>query len=250
MARWEPDFDVYFSQIEDRPASFVIDLAAGTHAPVATHPVRLTLRIPMKIPRPDGLRHRDEMDALGALEDRFVAALEQGVDAIYVGRVVHGGMTTMYLYVPAQHRAALDQLPSITGSPGDYEPSWSIADDADWGAYLEFLAPGPYDRQTIWNRRLLQVFAEKGDRADQPREVDHLAFFPSREAAERAGEALRTAGFRTDEIDEQAERGFGLQFHRDDHLGEGRADEFVFEILDIVLEEEGSYDGWGAMHVS
>ena len=249
MERWEQDFDVYFSQIEDRPASFVIDLAARKHAPVATHPVRLMIRVPMLRPRPDGLRDRSEMDALGQLEDRFVAALEQKVDALYVGRIVHDGHTTMWLYVPAAHRAALETLPDVTGSAGDYEPSWAVADDPAWEAYTEFLAPGPYDVQTIWNRRLIQVFTDNGDRLDQPREIDHYALFPNRADADVAALALRAAGFRTDDVEDKDDGRVGLQFHRSDRLSDGRPDEFVGEILDIILERDGVYDGWGAMHV-
>jgi regulator of RNase E activity RraB len=251
MERWQPDFDVYFTQIEDRPASFVLDLAAGAHAPVATHGLRLGIRIPMKLAREDGLRDGAELAALSDLEDRFVSALEKQVDAIYVGRVVHGGHTTLYFYVPEAHREALADLPAITGDPGDYEPMWAVADDAAWGLYLEFLSPGPYDAQSIWNRRLIQVFTEKGDRLETAREIDHVAFFPDREHAEQAAVALAEIGFRTDEIEApaNADDAWSLQFHRDDRLSEGRPDEFVGEILDIILDLEGDYDGWGAPHV-
>jgi hypothetical protein len=251
MERWQPDFDVYFTQLEDRPASFVLDLAAAAHAPVATHGLRLGIRIPMKMPREDGLRDGEELPALSALEDRFVEALEQKVDAIYVGRIVHDGHTTLYLYVPAEHQEALKDLPSLTGDPGEYEPMWGVAEDPDWGLYLEFLSPGPYDAQSIWNRRLVQIFTEKGDRLDVPREIDHMAYFPSRERADEAGTALAAVGFRIDDLDEpDTEDGaWGLQFHRDDALAEGRPDEFVGEILDIILDLEGDYDGWGASHV-
>ncbi len=323
MSRWELDFDFYLARIEDKPASFVVDLSAEAHAPVATHPLQLTIRVPMLRPRPDGLRDASELEDLGDLEDQFVEALAEKLDAIYVGRVVHDGNTLLFLYVPEEHRDALDELPALTGDPpGDYEPSWGVSDDPDWVQYSEFLAPDEYARQSIWNRRLVNIFGEKGDQLDQPREIDHLAYFPSREAAEQAAAALTAAGFRcdpitepgeeqdegddaelgdeaadadetaeadealaeaiasanaqaaaegeddeddededdedesdedesdedeSDEEDENDER-WGLQFHRDDALADGRPDEFVGEILDIILPLDGAYDGWGAEH--
>ncbi|HVV87403.1 MAG TPA: DUF695 domain-containing protein [Kofleriaceae bacterium] len=289
MVSWEQDFDFYMAQIEDQPASFVIDLAAAGQAPLPTHPLLLSIRVPMLRPRADGLRDASELDELGALEDQFVEALATKVDAAYVGRTVHAGATTLYLYVPEAHRDALDDLPGLTGAPpGDYQPEWGVVDDPAWDQYLTFLAPDEYAHQSIWNRRLLKIFSEDGDQLDVAREIDHMAFFPTKEAADQAAAALAASGFRVDpptsreqeaaadaaaadadadtadadEDDDENAEGEGadddggeddpdeerwaLQFHRDDVLADGRPDEFVAEILDIILPLDGTYDGWGA----
>jgi hypothetical protein len=251
---WEQDFDVYMAMMDDKPASFLIDLAAGAEAPVDTHPLRLTINVPLLRPREDGLRDGSELDAMGQLEDRFAAALETQVDAIFVGHVIHDGETTMYFYVPAEHRARLDQLPEITGPAGDYQPSWGVEDDPTWECYGDYLAPDEYSRQAIWNRRLQKVFGENGDQVDTPREIDHFAYFGSREQAEQAAVALRAAGFETDDVDPPDpstgdDEPWGLQFHRTDAVGGHRPDEFCQEILDIILPLDGDYDGWGAPHV-
>lgn len=251
MDRWEQDFDFYMAMIEDLPASFVLDLAASQHAPVVTHPLLLSIRIPMLMQREDGLRHADELDVLGAIEDQFCEALEQKVDAIYAGRVVHDNNTTMFFYVPAAHRAALDELPQVTGAPPEgYLPKWAVADDPAWDHFLGFMAPDPYAHQTIWNRRLLTIFTEKGDVLTAAREVDHLAFFESQPQAEGAAAALRAAGFTTDAIEApKDERGWSMQFHRDDSLADGRPDDFVAEIFELLAPFDGDYDGWGATHI-
>ncbi|HTJ43775.1 MAG TPA: DUF695 domain-containing protein [Kofleriaceae bacterium] len=249
---WKPDFDFYMTMIDDKPASIVVDLAAGPAAPVETHPVLLGIRVPMRNPRPDGLRDGDELDALAEIEDRFSDKLAEAVDTLYVGRIVHDGDTTLYYYAPEKERQRLDDdLPAITGDPGEYEPEWWVDDDPEWKLYEDLLAPGPYDAQTIWNRRLIEVFTEKGDRLAEAREIDHFAYFPSREQADRASAGLIAAGFRCDDPQEPDEDGgsWGLQFHRSDSLADDRPDEFVTEILDIILEEDGDYDGWGAPHV-
>jgi len=251
MERWEQDFDFYMAMIEDRPASFVLDLGAAKHVPVATHPLLLSIQVGMLMPREDGLRDAREVDALGALEDQFVEALEAKVEAIYVGRVVHDGKTTMFLYVPEPHRALLGALPDLTGAPPDgYLPKWAVADDPDWEHYRGFMAPDAYAHQTIWNRRLVAIFTEKGDVLTASREVDHLAFFPSRDQAEQAAAVLRDAGFTTDELGEPRDDGaWGLQFHRDDTLADGRPDHFVAPIFEQIRPLDGTYDGWGATHI-
>lgn len=249
MERWAQDFDVYMATLDDKPASFVIDLAAAAHAPVASHPVLVRVRVPMRAPRADGLRADAELAPLAALEDQFVEALETKVDAIYVGRMVHDGVTTLALYVPEAHRAELDQLPALTGAPPPgYEPSWNAEDDAGWD-FHEFLQPDPYGRQAIWNRRLVKVFEDGGDALATPREIDHLAYFPSEAAAQAARAQLTAAGFRCDELEggsDEDRECWSLEFHRDDALAGARPDEFVTEILDVILPLDGSYDGWGA----
>ena len=55
MAPWEQDFDVYLGELDGGAASFVVDLAARDHAPLASHPLLLTLVVPMRHARPDGL---------------------------------------------------------------------------------------------------------------------------------------------------------------------------------------------------
>ena len=248
MAPWEQDFDVYMAELDGEPASFVVDLAARSQAPVASHPLRLTLRVPMLMARPDGLRHADELPALGAIEDQVVDRLIQR-DAIYVGRVVHAGVTTLYFYLPAGHgRAADDLLASIGPFPDGYAVTAKIEEDPDWDQVVA-MAPGAFAEQTIWNRRLLRIFEDRGDSLEVAREVDHMAYFPSRSAAERAAIDLRTSGFRVDDASEVDDgEAWGVAFHREDSLAAGRPDEFVAEIFEIILRHDGRYDGWGAEH--
>jgi hypothetical protein len=244
---WEQDFDVYLAELDGGPASFVVDLAAGSHAPVETHPLLATVRVPMRLERPDGLRHADELPALGAIEDQVVERLGGDRDAIYVGHVVHGGVTTLYLYLPAGHgKDPSTVLAEIGPLPEGYTAAASIDADPAW-KQARALAPDAYAEQTIWNRRLVRIFEERGDALDLEREVDHMAYFPTAAAAESAGLDLRAAGFRVDEPDEAGDgEEWGLAFHRDDVLAGGRPDDFVAEIFAILRRHAGRYDGWGA----
>jgi len=263
-SRWSPSFDVYESRIEDRRIIFVLDMTAAEYAPLESHPVRLQVRVAMRSPREDGLRSPDESDALHALEDTIVSRLEGGADAIYVGRFVTGGYTTFVFYAPQDEQLfdeREDKPLSIIGDVSPYRAHWASREDPDWEFYAEFLYPDAYSCQTMMNRRLLEVFVEKGDRLEALREIDHFAFFPTEMQARAAATGLRAAGFRTDaperanpdedsgSVNEDEER-WALQFHRNDHLADGRPNEFCHEILEIILPQEGEYDGWGAAHVS
>ncbi len=248
MARWEQDFDVYMALIEEAPASFVLDLAAAEHAPVASHPVRLHVRFAMQRPREDGLRDGSELEALGALEDEVVSRLEKALDALYVGRLVHGGYTELFLYLPEAQREAAIRAGELLEGLDPYEPEWLVEDDAEWSLYREFLLPDMHSMQRIQNRRLLHELQSAGDALEIPREVDHVAYFPSRAQADAARQQLAMRGFRVDEVaprDDGDENRFGVEFHRKDALAKGRPDEFCDEILATILPLEGDYGGWG-----
>lgn len=247
MAPWEQDFDFYLAELDGAPASFLVDLAVRDHAPLASHPLLLTLRIPMLAPREDGLRHSDELVALGSIEDRSVERLGGDHDAIYVGHLVHDGVTTLFHYLPAgRGRAASDLLAAVGPLPEGYAATASVDDDPDW-KQARAMVPDTLAEQTIWNRRLLRILADGGDALEIAREVDHMAYFPTRSAADRAADDLRASGFRVDDARESDdEEEWTLAFHRDDVLADGRPDQFVAEIFAILDRHHGRYDGWGA----
>ncbi len=60
MASWPRDFDVYEGRMAGARMMVAIDLAARAHAPLASHPLRLQLRVAMLAPRPDGLRDQSD----------------------------------------------------------------------------------------------------------------------------------------------------------------------------------------------
>jgi len=244
--RWQPGFDVYSAEVQGGRAVFLVDLNAADHAPLESHPVRLHLRVDLQRPREDGLRADDEADALYQLEDRVVPAVEQKLGGIYVGRYTAGGAVSFVFYMPAGTAVGGDHLMDTLGDTAPYAPEVALAPDPDWSFFNEILMPSEYSMQEIQNRRVLAHMQELGDRPEVPRELDHYAYFAGMEQAARASAALRRHGFRVDEMVADDDGRVCVGFHRIDHLVGGRADAVAWEILDIVLEDDGEYDGWGA----
>jgi regulator of RNase E activity RraB len=247
MATWEPDFDVYFALVDDAPASFMVDLAAGPNAPVETHGMRLQVRVTMKTPREDGMRDASELEPLGELEDLLAEWLEQSYDAIYVGHLICEGALHVVAYAPAERVGEPEALLEGFDS-GDYELGWLVEADPEWGMLLEFMYPDAYAMQVIQNRRLMTARAEHGDDPTLVHAVDHAATFETREQADAAAKTLEAAGFTIDGIERDAEsEAWSLSFQRDERLdGEG-PDQFCVEVLDLLEPHEGAYSGWGAL---
>lgn len=155
---WEPDFDFYEARFEDTRVTLFLDLAARDHAPVATHPVRLHVRVEMRMPRPDGLRNEAESLALFSAEDTIVKHMETTHDAIYVGRVVTRGYTTWAFYVAKATARPLAGAPSIA----PYSLEWTSEADPEWGYYREFLFPDDEAHADLLSRRAVDRLTRAG----------------------------------------------------------------------------------------
>jgi hypothetical protein len=98
------------------------------------------------------------------------------------------------------------------------------------------------------DRRLLETLEEKADQPGVPRQVDHLALFEGRPAAESAARMLAGRGFAFHGAPVREREGaFAVEFHRVETCSPSDVRRFVDEILDIVLPLGGSYDGWGCL---
>jgi hypothetical protein len=244
---WQAYLDFYEARAGDDRAIVMLDLAARAHAPLASHPLRLQVRVKMRGPRDDGLRSSEEADALFALEDRLVESMSETAEAIFVGRVVSQGYTELFFYVPRSGMRE-DRSPlAVVGDTSPYRLEWLIEEDAGWQRYDE-LFPNAYAMQTILNRRLVAQMVESGDQIAIARRIDHVVWFPSEKQARAAARKLRAIGFRLDPLEAPSddEAAWCLGLHRVDRCDGRRPDEFVSEILDAVLPLGGEYDGWGS----
>lgn len=241
--RWKQKFDFYMGRLSDgEPCLITLDLAAEEHTPLASHPQRANVRITMQSPDQDGLRSREEADALFALEDKLVEGIAK-LDAIYIGRIVTGGITDCVFYLPDETDPA--KLAKVADSVrGEYELECTLDSDPDWSLFHNFMWPNPYQMEIIQNRQILQQLAQRGDDPTTPRQVEHFLYFTDTGAAQAAREKLTGLGFKIPEPKSQDSR-YLLQLSREEALADGRIDDVVCEILDVVLEHDGYYDGWG-----
>ncbi len=262
---WEPNFDFYFSSWQSARLVINVDLGAEEVAPLETHPIRLQARFPMRHPRSDGLRERAEADALFALEDLLGRRFRDIAPVLQVGRVVGAGEITLVWYAPRTLLSLQQRLEeAVRDVRGRYDVRLSVQDDPAWTFYFDFLLPDVYSLQVMLNRRRLLTLQDHRDDGTVPRLVDHRASFYSKEQALEAAHHLEEGRFVVDEPfledDEEeveieateplpATERWVLEFQRSDTLSEGRIDHVCMEILDILLPQDGHYEGWGTSFV-
>jgi hypothetical protein len=247
MKRWQSDFDVYEVRLEAHRAMVRLDLAARAHAPVATHPLRMTVGTILRSPHVDGLRTSEEAPALFALEDELIPTLERELDAIFVCAIVARARQRWTFYIPADRQERAEA--AVASCESSYPLQTALVADAQWSGYLRFY-PAERTMQTIWNRRLVATLKKKGDLSSMERTIDHRAYFPSESTALQATAALQVRGFVAKAPTVTEERGWALDFTRSDACEPPLPDRWTVEILDIVEPLGGEYDGWGCVVVT
>jgi hypothetical protein len=240
-------FTFYPADVDGSPAAFVVDLE---QEPRATHPTRITVSVSMLEPQPDGLRSESEMEELDSLQTELTKRLAGVAGAMCVGFYDLRGIATFVFY--AKKKKTVEEINhALEGVSRAYEMDAQVDDDPEWRFYIDALFPDAYALQGIWNRLIVDELESHGDQLYEPRQVDHVATFKNRKDAQHAAKTLEGASFDVDSIGKADEVGrFAVAFHRAETLEEGKPDRFSAEILDIVLELDGEYDGWGAPAVT
>ncbi len=243
---WTPRIDFYSTTLDGDPAELALDMGAADLAPIRTHRRRLAVRIKMKSPRPDGLGSHDEQVDLINVEERIAEAIAYELEGWMVGRVTYRGNADVFFYTPPAQSEDDERLAEcIERNSHGYEIATSWADDKAWKFYFEFLWPDRATMQTMANRRVLAQLEDGGDDPERARVVDHFAFFDDHKACMRIAAALQERGFLVDPPQEREDGSWSLQFHREDTLADGRIDAVTTEILELIGEDDGAYDGWG-----
>ena len=244
----ESAFTFYPAEVDGEPAAFVVDLEQEPRNELRT---RIVVAVPMRDPSDDGLRSDDETGTLDRVQEMIMGRLDAAYAAELVGFFDLKGTATMVFYAK-DGEITPETVAEAIGDIGPYGIDVHVADDPEWTFYIDVLFPDDYALQGIWNRALVSELEANGDTLEEPRQVDHLARFPSKGDAEKAAKGLAAAHFRIDDIaeDDSEEGRWAVAFHRKETLEDDKPNRFSAEVLDIVLPFGGEYDGWGAPAVT
>jgi regulator of RNase E activity RraB len=238
-------WDFYFFVADGRPCSTMLDLSLALRAPDAERPWLLSIRLPLREPRADGLATNSEATRLGEIEDGLVRSLEAHCGAVFVGRMTWNGVRDLFFY--AKRTNELEQ--ALGAALSGTEPRRLLTrkqNDPEWKHYLDVLYPGPLELQWMKDRRVVEALTEAGDKHDIARPIDHHARFGVRAAAEAWARAVRTMGFDVAiERDEGTSEAWSAHAVREDPSELAHVHDIAERLLCLAEENDGTYDGWG-----
>lgn len=244
------DWDFYFLQVDDQPASIYVDLGTYASAPNPQLPHMAYVRLQMREPRDDGLSSQAEFDTLVAVEDALKAALVDG-GTDYVGRCTTNGCRDFFFYV-AQPQRWSTRVAACMRSFADYRYKAGTQEEADWSCYLSYLYPSEADRQTIENRRVCYAMEQNGDKLSEAREIDHWAYFANAESLNAYVAEAMCLGFAVREISapDDASDQHCAQLWRSDIPAFNAIDDVTLPLFNLAAKHGGEYDGWESVVVA
>lgn len=234
--RW----DFYHLRVDDKPAYIMLDMGIAADAPMPDYAIMAYVNVAMRQPRADGLSSNEEFAALKSIEDGLSEAATAAGRILYVGRCTTDGYRGFYFYI-SDDSAFREWADRAMRAFPDYAFATGWRPDPQWGVYFDFLYPSARDRQRMANRDLREQLEGHGDHMDQPRMIDHFAYFPDAAARTRFALAVTALGFRvTGQDDDEA---FPLLFQRRDRPDV--MDDISIELMELARAQNGDYDGWG-----
>ncbi len=240
------EWDFYFCQVENHPASIFVDLGIREDVPLADLGDVAFLRVRIRQPRADGLPGKEEYDRVSEIEDAVLQTLSNAKRKImYVGRNTSNGRRDFYFY--AANGIQVERLlTTVMGSFAEYEFEVGSRSDREWRTYREFLYPSPRGYQAIMNRRVLIRLEKHGDHHDIEREVMHWIYFQSREDRARFLAAAIQRGYKVVSQNDDGKDNwqFKLTVSKLHAVDVRTINDVVLGLFDLAGECAGDYDGW------
>ncbi|MCL6248867.1 DUF695 domain-containing protein [Acinetobacter sp. ANC 4945] len=238
-------WDFYICSIEDRPASYYLNLALRQVAPIADKNKILWIEVKLNQPTEDGMSSPEEYDGLIELEDRLIPQVEQALHAIYVGRLTHNGLREFYFYVN-ENQYSESNIQKIIQQEENYQINFGAKVDPEWSIYCDSIYPNAFAMQSIANIHILESLEQYGDVLTVKRPVEHWCYFKTSEDRDHFLQKIQERGF---EIVEQSkndenENPYSIQIGRIDSVDLPSINQVTWELLELCIENNGEYDGW------
>lgn len=241
---------IYFSRIEDKPASIRLNLALNDIAPVKDYRCLIVFTVNMCAPSENGFPTREEFETLNNIEDETAAAIE-GKEAIIAAVVKSNGLFDTYIYVRSA-KGYEELLSKVMKAHPEYSFTTEVTEDNDWKTYFDFLYPNDYEMQTIQNQKVIANLQQHGDNSEKEREVDHWLYFPAEDNREQFIRKVEAMGYKV--LSKTISEGnkdypYQLNISRQDNTEWSNVNEYVWELVTLAGDNGGIYDGWGCIIV-
>lgn len=229
-------------QMGEHRASIFYDHGVRESIDAVAPPYLLKVRIAFKQPRPDGMPTDEEFPHLTAFEDSLQALVRRH-ESLYVGRITVDGHRHFYIYTPDSEPAWSERLDALGTSHG-YDVALAFRPDESRDGYWKDLFPTDNDWQVIKDLQVIEALQQEGDDGTASRQIDHWAYFPSRDAAEQFSRWVREQGYSLDASEADDEGRICVHFSHEGTVELADISSHTIALQRRAGELGGGYDGW------
>lgn len=237
------DWDVYFTHVDEKPASILLDLGLAPEAPIPGLSVMAYVTLDFLDPDENGMSKRSEYEKLMAVEDALVPALADET-CVFVGRCTTNGQRDFFFYMD-NAKGVEERVESVMERFAEYTWDMGLVEEPGWDTYFEFLYPDQQGMDTIWNNRVRRNLESEGDDLSAAREIDHWIQFATEEDMAAFTPEVEREGFTVTVQDKRpdAELPYEVLVQRTDVPDE--IDDVTWPLRELAGAHGGVYDGWG-----
>jgi hypothetical protein len=241
------DWDFYFGRVDGAVSSIFVDLGIRADVPLEKRPWLLYVFVPLQSPTAEGLSSNSEGARLHEIGEALAANVSAACGAQMVGRITGAGRREFYFY--GEEPGPLDEaVTQSMKSFGEYRHECGSTLEPEWDQYLNLLYPSDTNLQRMFNRRVLEALAERGDSHETPRPVDHWLEFPDEAARAACRDTLVAIEFSVESEfpseEDDDELPFTLVVSRVDCVDTHTINGVTLELARLAQEHGGRYDGW------
>ncbi len=239
----QQDWDFYFTNIDEKPASIGLNLALHDTAPLPDKAYCFWIILPFEQSDSLGFPLEKENEALNKLEDDLEFFLQTKSQIIYAGRTTSEGKRQLYFY--SKSIDSVDIFIEDFFKPhSEYNYKLGQRYDAEWEIYFGFLYPAPLDLQLIYNHRIVEALAESGDNATLPHHIDHWLNFQKKKDRTDFIKALEGKNYAIEKIDADKSHSLTLQISEENKTDLETIDKSVIQLFELAEKFKGIYGGW------
>ncbi len=251
MAKREESFRVYQRMVDEKPAIVLVNEAFFDERNREGLPACIVAWATVSDVQETGLPTPEALEQLHALDESIDTAAER-CGAVCPATMTRDGRRTWLIYA-AKPDAVLTAIGAAAKGAGPMGAGMGMGvaigigvraeRDPDWKKFEEML---PTPEEARWNNDLMVIeqLEENGDVLTEPREIEHLAYFPTRGAMEAFIEWLGENGFDVMDADAGGEGRFAVEFSKVSAIEIDAIYEQTCGATVAAEELGGEYDGW------
>lgn len=240
------DWDFYFTNIDDKPASIGLNLALHDTAPIANKTYCFWIILGLQQSDSLGFPLERENATLNKIEDELELFLEKKSETIYAGRTTSAGQRQFYFYSKGIDSVDVF-IEDFFRNYSQYKYKLGQRYDDQWEVYFGLLYPSQLDLQLIYNQRIVEALAENGDNPDLSHHIDHWFSFEKKKDLNDFIKALQRKDFiiEKNEVDKTAKtHPYTLQISEENKTDLDTIDNSVLQLFELVEKHNGVYGGW------
>lgn len=240
------DWDFYFTNIDDKPASVGLNLALHDTAPLPDKTQCFWIILKFQQSDSLGFPMEKENETLNKLEDELEIFLQKKSNAIYAGRTTGKGERYFYFYSKSLDSVDVF-IETFFKNYRQYKYKLGQRFDEKWTLYFDFLYPSPLDLQLIYNHRIVEALAENGDNSELPHHIDHRLNFKKKKDITAFIKALQGKNFTIEknETDKtHKSHPYTLQISKESKTDLETLDNSVLQLFELAEKFNGIYGGW------